>query len=418
MQEVKHATTHATHLSGSLAWLDPLVGDLLSVMCSHDSSENSECDECVVSKFSRRGYNIPKIPGLKSHLDRLYGLVEDRRALAVRDLHIGVQKAEEALNCVLEMLELLGSPCLLSERRRRCFLLTYGIGFGITGTAVKWLKCHFAALFSKATGQQLPPTPDDLPGKPGVLGGGKLYRLLNMLCLKKNNWAFRASILQAKKGMPKVPESFIKEGYRKHFKALSVSDSPELPDLHGDDLPSTEYVSNYIARMTEGGEFNPMRLISEVRRTVEELPFRPVKSLDFLVPSMSGHFENSGVKNGACSFLHPRFRDCIESEILRMYWNPRTNRCVSWYQPVLALDWLEHFKDEFEKETLDCRPVALAEPLKVRVITKGPSGPYYLCRYLQKAIHGQLRNMPGFELIGHPCSEDYLEKRLDRKSVV
>lgn len=56
---------------------------------------------------------------------------------------------------------------------------------------------------------------------------------------------------------------------------------------------------------------------------------------------------------------------------------------------------------------------AVLEPLKVRVISKGPSAPYYFAKGLQSALHGIMRKMPCFRLIGRPvCPTDLYD--LDR----
>lgn len=47
---------------------------------------------------------------------------------------------------------------------------------------------------------------------------------------------------------------------------------------------------------------------------------------------------------------------------------------------------------------------AVLEPLKVRVISKGPSAPYYYSKGLQQALHTIMRKMPCFRLIGRPVS--------------
>jgi hypothetical protein len=47
-------------------------------------------------------------------------------------------------------------------------------------------------------------------------------------------------------------------------------------------------------------------------------------------------------------------------------------------------------------------PVALAEALKIRIITKGPPFRQYVLRYIQKELHSTLRKIPQFALIGSP----------------
>jgi len=50
----------------------------------------------------------------------------------------------------------------------------------------------------------------------------------------------------------------------------------------------------------------------------------------------------------------------------------------------------------------------LSEPLKVRVISKGDAVPYYSMKLLQESMHGILRKMSCFRLIGRPFLEDDL----------
>jgi hypothetical protein len=55
-----------------------------------------------------------------------------------------------------------------------------------------------------------------------------------------------------------------------------------------------------------------------------------------------------------------------------------------------------------EQRTLKATIQAVLEPLKVRVISKGNAVPYYASKRLQKALHGVMRHMPCFKLIGGP----------------
>jgi hypothetical protein len=51
---------------------------------------------------------------------------------------------------------------------------------------------------------------------------------------------------------------------------------------------------------------------------------------------------------------------------------------------------------------LNCTIQGIVEPLKVRVISKGESLPYYAMNKLQKCIHSSMRHMNCFRLIGRP----------------
>lgn len=67
-------------------------------------------------------------------------------------------------------------------------------------------------------------------------------------------------------------------------------------------------------------------------------------------------------------------------------------------------DYLKFFSLQREQKRLVCKIQAVLEPLKVRVISKGPAGPYYLSKELQRVMHSSLRCLPCFRLIGRPFS--------------
>jgi hypothetical protein len=62
------------------------------------------------------------------------------------------------------------------------------------------------------------------------------------------------------------------------------------------------------------------------------------------------------------------------------------------------------------KANLNATIQAVLEPLKIRIISKGPAFEYYEMKPLQKAIHGVMRTMPCFRLIGRPlCPTDLMD---------
>lgn len=66
---------------------------------------------------------------------------------------------------------------------------------------------------------------------------------------------------------------------------------------------------------------------------------------------------------------------------------------------------------EFDSvKILDARVEAVLEPLKVRTISKGQTLEYYIAKPIQQAIHGAMREMPAFRLIGRPlCPTDLMD---------
>jgi len=59
---------------------------------------------------------------------------------------------------------------------------------------------------------------------------------------------------------------------------------------------------------------------------------------------------------------------------------------------------------------------AILEPLKVRLITKGPSVDYYLSKSYQKSLFSYLRRFSQFELIGDPLREDHIYRMIERET--
>lgn len=57
-------------------------------------------------------------------------------------------------------------------------------------------------------------------------------------------------------------------------------------------------------------------------------------------------------------------------------------------------------------------PLGLAEPLKVRVITKGPPLLYFIMRQVWKKVHSALRRHRCFRLIGEPINSEYIWEML------
>lgn len=85
-----------------------------------------------------------------------------------------------------------------------------------------------------------------------------------------------------------------------------------------------------------------------------------------------------------------------------------SSRVVEVRQPCGWEDWKElavkHLKLDYDTSPLGAKIQGIIEPLKVRVISKGESLPYYCHIRLQKALHGVMRKMNCFRLLGRPVS--------------
>jgi hypothetical protein len=75
----------------------------------------------------------------------------------------------------------------------------------------------------------------------------------------------------------------------------------------------------------------------------------------------------------------------------------------------------DHWIEESAKRArlvdfVDCKPVGLCEPFKVRVITRGDADVYHLCRRYQKIIHRQMSDHPTFNLTKGPITQEQLDE--------
>lgn len=91
------------------------------------------------------------------------------------------------------------------------------------------------------------------------------------------------------------------------------------------------------------------------------------------------------------------------------------NTVVEYYgYPCLVEKWDESLQEAILSvntgRPLKCEIYGILEPLKVRVISKGESVPYYGSKELQKRLHTILRGMDCFRLIGRPlCPTDLID---------
>nr|WEU70948.1 MAG: RNA-dependent RNA polymerase [Hangzhou narna-like virus 2] len=61
---------------------------------------------------------------------------------------------------------------------------------------------------------------------------------------------------------------------------------------------------------------------------------------------------------------------------------------------------------------------AILEPLKVRLITKGPAANYFFAKRYQKSLFKYLQRFPQFELTGDPLREDHIYRMIEREKNV
>jgi hypothetical protein len=304
---------------------------------------------------------------------------------------------------------------------------------GLKGLLAHW-KWKTAACFAAAHEQPLPDRPgscsDESPF--GILGGSyyrftlgqstiiRDCRLQHDRCRYARCKAARSffnSILMLKKGFPRPDKALLDDAV--------VAFGPNLSQLRN--------------TRSELPDLSTGQLASQVRRTVREV-FRGAIDLctSFPVPSSSAHFMLGCKKGGAFGSFYRRFGTSLQK-----CWDVNTGELrsdvelpkalsqtlakmprpsfITWEDECIQnqlldfreLDkWCKEHWDGWSREfdLLDSRvsPVALAEPLKIRTISCGPSDLYWALKPIQQLTWRAVKRHRVFRLIGEPCSNEVL----------
>jgi hypothetical protein len=293
----------------------------------------------------------------------------------------------------------------------------------------------------------LPPNPfsPEFPDKPTFLVGGRAARWLSLhtkaiggkdVEAEDTAYELLSSIINAKKGFEKPNAKILREKELSFFQTITAVQPEEK------DAKQVKVSSNYTRTVTLD------ELKDQIIRTVIEI-FEPTQRLrqkmtkkermdedlkrmtKAMFPSTSANYINSRADAGSVSAI-------LENEAVSALRKPggyltqtatreeqRENEDIEFshnrpaFEHAMALLWFRCLK-EAKTEPNNAIPVALAEALKVRVITKGPPFKMYVLKYVQKQLHSTLRKIPQFALIGSPWGgeaafHDYLEKVMKTK---
>jgi hypothetical protein len=298
---------------------------------------------------------------------------------------------------------------------------------------------------------ELPARPDGFTGHPLVFGG-RIKRLLKnrLVSFNDRNAQLWLGFLQGvKRGCAPVSDDVVLAAMVKHRAALS-----RPPPVESDPCPAFQ---QYCYRA-----FNGTDQVTSFQKVTARL----------LEPSSSASWESKRSDGGAREFLREEFGDGQGDALLsmvetrpgfirelrgvpsltfdeveavareRLTWErydvhrTRTVRYsrsgFSWevddlYNEGPHWDGVPLFPEGSGKdpevsegensppEPLHVQVSAVLEPLKVRLITKGESHPYWLARFFQKKLWRYLSVLPCFVLIGRPLSSFDLSQLLDRE---
>lgn len=217
-----------------------------------------------------------------------------------------------------------------------------------------------------------------------------------MAVFNRKNTHLWFSWFQTKRCTLECSDDFVEETYKDHLKALT---SPDLGD------------EEQIDRIFSDGTF--LRVLAKTRDGIKRKLDRD-HWLD-RTPSKNACYEYVRGQGGQQAFLrdlsglfdasvgYPELSKMIIIPHLSGRGGLRHHIQAEVREPFGSGDW-----KTLESQVPLGRPGAkiqiVLEPLKGRVISKGPAVLYSRCRPLQKAMHKTLRHMPCFKLIGGPFS--------------
>jgi hypothetical protein len=349
---------------------------------------------------------------------------ESREREEARRLHA---KLAEAMSTIYELYHMLGYPG--KERCHERTLEDWVNKCGSNCTWIQFLKYKLAALFSHYTDQPIPKKPFKAEDKAHTLLGGKAgIWLKNQMKFDKTDPMRRltilTSILQAKKGLPRPEQEDLEKAVKKTVDKLTSP--PPLPtdrqnllkwsDVH-EQSPDFVLSDDAIKRQLE-------RTVKELfgghRYTLQDRQrlFFPSTRANFLNTRAEGGavatILSSGVLGGLREPGGPLKLEEAKDAEEGIRGEKRFELNTTRLEVAFSVMW-ERMLNEAKTEPPMVEPVPLAEPLKVRVISKGPPMTYTVLRPLWKFCHNILRQHPTFKLIGQPHNELAILNGLGRR---
>jgi hypothetical protein len=310
------------------------------------------------------------------------------------------------------------------------------------GKVLAFYKYKLAAWVAAALDERMPSIPKGLEeDNPTVLLGGRAW-MWQKLVRRTNPGRWQqiiASVMNIKRMLERPTDKDLKEALTKAFQALTrpnnkaPSPTIEEPWKKGQydwaDVTEEELLDEKEAELEE-----------EVRRTTREImqdaeftwkdclePFFPSTKANYLATRSKGgavgHIMQDVILNGLremdAELVRLEYAGVKSTEWAELAFNQEGWRALrvevdsSRLQEkfrILFERMIERAKGEEKVVTL----VALAEALKVRVISKGPVFTYTVLKPLQKWLWKKLvtHNSGTFNLIGEEITSDYLDKQI------
>jgi hypothetical protein len=299
----------------------------------------------------------------------------------------------------------------------------------------------------------LPTTPfsKDHDDKPRFLLGGRAGRFLKSILSRQRSAGQRqmaasllASVLRVKKGFVRPPKEYLDKSVR-GFVQLVTAPQPALAKPEAESWGEQNDAQDQLIvrqQLTRTIEELFKRTADKRRQGKTEQEVETEQAIRFsraLFPSTSANYIKSRKDAGAVSAIleNPRVAalrtpggfvkktktpgECIVERLMRKD-EEEVVTDLSVYENRAALDqkmrelWRIVREEAIEEQPL-AEPVALAEALKARIITKGPPFTHYVLMNVQKDLFGILHTHPAFRLIGSPTGQEdtfaaYVQKRM------
>jgi len=252
-----------------------------------------------------------------------------------------------------------------------------------------------------------------------LMGGGRDSSLGYCTKVNKKNLTLWCSYLYGiKRGCAKVPEDYVYDAYLEHAKTMK-----RLPFsiLSGDELDKFEerfdqYADRFVCKFK-----GPSPKLFE--------------------PSTSAGFEAGFAEGGQRNVVRESFKDNhgtwhilanLGKEIDKLHFRIHTEDLVVMKErepgevfkfygvdvPTFKSAMQMYMAGNDIQSPLRAMTYAIAEPLKVRMITKGEPLPYWICKFFQKGLWDYLRKYEMFLLIGEKLQLRHLTSMVDKANFI
>jgi len=207
---------------------------------------------------------------------------------------------------------------------------------------------------------------------------------------EEKRFSLGQQFLYFKKGCPVVCDDFKRSALEKHEKALTQTEPKRMPQISHDD----DYWFEYFIRENKLKRCSETEVKERVRDICKDV-FKSYKDPTYWWnPSVNASYETSRDKGGAASEINLS-TSWDDFEFVEIQGKNSFREFIKVPKVSINLDLTSR---------IDCRPVALPEPLKCRVITAESAWASYALKGAQSELWRCLKQFPWFVLTGKPCT--------------